>query len=58
MNVQVEQSIVTRLMQNGVHTKTGPPVTTPVDRIDFDTMYGVAIIGMIWGGFFALFWYM
>ncbi len=58
MSVQVGKSIATTFVQNSVHVKTGPPIITLVDRIDFDTIYGVAVISMIWAGFFVAFWAM
>ena len=58
MSLQVKQLTLNPIMQNSVRVKTGPPVKKKVERIDFDTMYVLAITGMIWGGFIAAFWYM
>lgn len=58
MSVQVDQSMTSKMVQATVRPQTRVSLTGLINRLDFDTMYGVGVVAIIWGGFIAAFWQM
>ncbi|MEZ4870029.1 MAG: hypothetical protein R3C14_52360 [Caldilineaceae bacterium] len=53
MSVQVDQPITGKLMPIDVQPKAGLHLPKLANHLDFDTIYGIVAMLIIWGGFFV-----
>ncbi len=56
MSIHVERAITSRIVEANRHNESHR--TNVLDRIDFDTVYGVVIMTIVWVGFIVTLWRM
>lgn len=58
MSIQFEQPIANSMIKMDERAKSTSRQMKFLDRLDGDTIYGLGILMIIWGGFIATFWLM
>ena len=56
MSVYVNQSITRKIVQDNIPAELDPHSGNPSTWVDFDAVYGVVTVAIIWGCFVASFW--